>query len=415
MKRSRYMVALVLGIFFVISLLTNIIGPLIPDMIDSFRISLAAAGLLPFAFFIAYGVMSIPAGMLIEAYREKRIILAAFTASFAGALAFALFPVYPVAMGSFFVIGLAMAMLQVAINPLLRVAGGEENYAFNSAFAQLVFGSASFLSPLIYSYLVKNLDSRSNPVLAALASVVPPALPWASLYWVFAAVTLLTILLIAFTNIPKVELTDEERVGTWETHRKLFRNPTVILYFVSMFAYVGTEQGTADWISKFLSTYHGYDPQTAGAAAVAWFWGLLTAGCLLGMLLLRLFDSRKVLIVSAIFAMAVLTTALLGPGQVALVAFPMVGFAISVMWPIIMSLGLNSVAEHHGAVSGILCTAICGGAVVPLIIGRLGDYAGLRIGMMFLYVTLAWILSIGFWARPIIANKTFALAQKSGT
>jgi fucose permease len=229
-----------------------------------------------------------------------------------------------------------------------------------------------------------------------------------SLYWVFSVVTLLTIVLIAFTRFPKVVRTDEERAGTWETHRKLFRNRTVLLYFVSMFAYVGTEQGTAVWISKFLSTYHGYDPQTAGAAAVSWFWGLLTAGCLLGMLLLRLFDSRKVLIVSAAVAMAVLAVALLGPGPVALIAFPMVGFAISVMWPIIVSLGLNSVAEHHGAVSGILCTAICGGAVVPLVIGRLGDYAGLRAGMTFLYVTLVWILSIGFWARPIVSNKTFA-------
>ncbi|MGE5644717.1 MAG: MFS transporter [Acidobacteriota bacterium] len=394
MKRSRYMVALVLAIFFVISLLTNIIGPLIPDMIDTFHISLAAAGLLPFAFFIAYGVMSIPAGVLIEKYGEKRVVLAAFTASFAGAVTFALVPVYTVAMGAFFLIGLAMAMLQVAINPLLRVAGGEENYAFNSAFAQLVFGSASFLSPLVYSYLVRRLTGRVNPA-------------WVSMYWVFAAVTLATILLIAFSRFPKVELTDEERVGTWATHKKLLRNPAVPLYFVSMFAYVGTEQGTANWISKFLATYHGYDPQTTGATAVAWFWGLLTAGCLLGMLLLRLFDSRKVLIAAAVLAMAALTTALAAPGPVALIAFPAVGFTISVMWPIIVSLGLNSVAEHHGAVSGILCTAISGGAVAPLIVGRLGDYAGLRTGMLFLYVTLAWILSIGFWAKPIVANKTF--------
>jgi MFS transporter, FHS family, L-fucose permease len=412
MKRSRYMVGLVLGIFFVISLLTNIIGPIIPDMIDSFHITLGAAALLPFAFFIAYGVMSIPAGVLLETHGEKRIIVAAFTASFAAALSFALVPVYFVAMGAFFIIGLAMAALQVAINPLLRVSGGEENYAFNSAFAQLVFGSASFVSPRMYSYLVKNLGSGGNFVLAALASVVPPRLPWISLYWVFAVVTLVTILLLAATRFPKVERTDEERVGTWATQKKLFRNRTVLLYFVSMFAYVGTEQGTADWMSKFLSAYHGYDPQTTGANAVSWFWGLLTAGCLLGMLLLRLFDSRKVLIVSAALSIVVLTAALLGPGSVAIVAFPLAGFTISVMWPIIVSLGLNSVAEHHGSVSGILCTAICGGAVVPLVIGRLGDYVGLRVGMMFLYLTLGWVLSIGFWARPIVANKTFAVAER---
>lgn len=411
MKRNRYMVAVVLAIFFVISLLTNIIGPLIPDLIDSFRISLTAAALLPFAFFIAYGVGSIPAGMLIEACGEKRTILAAFAASFAAALAFALAPVYAVAMGSFFVIGLGMAMLQVAINPLLRVAGGEENYAFYSAFAQLVFGLASFVSPRMYSYLVINLGSARNAVLAALSSVTPRELPWVSLYWVFAAVTLVAILAIAASRFPEVDRTEEERAGTWETHKKLFRNRVVLLYFVSVFVYVGTEQGTAVWISKFLSAYHGYDPQTTGATAVSWFWGLLTAGCLLGMLLLKLFDSRKVLVVSTVAAMALLALALLGRASTALIAFPLIGFAISVMWPIIVSLGLNSVAEHHGAVAGILCTAICGGAVVPVIIGRLGDWAGLRVGMMFLYVTLGWILAVGFWAKPIVTNKTFGLAE----
>jgi fucose permease len=76
------------------------------------------------------------------------------------------------------------------------------------------------------------------------------------------------------------------------------------------------------------------------------------------------------------------------------------------MWSIIFSLALNSVVEHHGSFSGILCTGIIGGAIVPLIIGGLADIFGLRVGIMFLYVSLAYILSIGFWGKPIITNKT---------
>ncbi len=400
------MVALVMAVFFVIAVLTNIIGPIIPDMIDSFHISLAGAALLPFAFFIAYGVASIPAGVLIEECGEKAVMGSAFAASFVAALAFALAPVYWMALPSFFLIGLAMAVLQVAINPLLRVAGGEENYAFNSAMAQLVFGSASFLTPLLYSYLVTNVGSAKGPVVSLLARVVPAQLRWVSVYWVFAAVSLAAVLATASSRFPRVERTEAERAGTWAVHRRLMRNPIVLLYFVSMFAYVGTEQGTADWISKFLATYHGYNPQTAGAAAVSWFWGLLTAGCLLSMLLLKLFDSRRVLVVSAVAAMAALAAALFGPAWIAVWAFPAVGFCISAMWPIIMSLGLNSVADHHGAVAGILCTAMCGGAVVPVVIGQVGDAVGLRAGMFALYGTLVWILSIGFWAKPMITNKT---------
>jgi len=189
----------------------------------------------------------------------------------------------------------------------------------------------------------------------------------------------------------------------------------VILYFFGIFTYVGSEQGVANWISKFLATYHGYDPQTVGADTVSYFWGLLTAGCLLGLLMLKIFDSRKILIWFTGASLISLTLALFGPGKVALVAFPMVGFFASVMWSVIFSLALNSVKTQHGSFSGILCTGIIGGAIVPLIIGWLGDMFGLRLGMTFLYLTLGFILSIGFWSKPLITNVTFRDKKKSAT
>src|SRR5262249_17919848 len=154
----------------------------------------------------------------------------------------------------------------------------------------------------------------------------------------------------------------------------------------------GTEQGIANWISKFLETYHHYDPQTRGAGAVAYFWGLMTAGGGLGLLLLKIIDSRKVLIGFTIAALVSLSAALFGSGPTALVAFPAVGFFASVMYPIIFSLALNSVDEHHGSFAGIMVTGIIGGAIVPLIIGGLGDVLGLRTGMFFLYITMGYIL-----------------------
>ncbi|NVM56374.1 MAG: MFS transporter, partial [Candidatus Helarchaeota archaeon] len=92
MKRNYFIVGMILLIFFVISFLTNILGPLIPDIINSFSLSLSLAGFLPFSFFIAYGVMSIPSGMLIERYREKPVLLIAFIIAFAGSLFFATLP-----------------------------------------------------------------------------------------------------------------------------------------------------------------------------------------------------------------------------------------------------------------------------------------------------------------------------------
>src|ERR1700680_3201769 len=185
--RNRYLVALVFLTFFVMSLLTNILGPIVPDIISSFSVSLAAAALLPFSFFIAYGVMSIPAGFLVEKYGEKPVMIAAFLAGTVGSLSFAVHPSYGVAVFSLFVMGSGMATLQTAINPLLRVSGGEEHFAFNSAFAQLVFGSASFMSPYMYSYLLLHLGNQHagrNWLLEILAKLTPADLPWASMYWI---------------------------------------------------------------------------------------------------------------------------------------------------------------------------------------------------------------------------------------
>ncbi len=356
--------------------------------------------------------MSIPAGFLVERFGEKPVMIAAFLAGTIGSLSFAFHPTYQVAVVSLFIMGSGMATLQTAINPLLRVAGGEEHFAFNSAFAQLIFGSASFLSPYMYSYLVLNLGkSTSDPLLKLLARHTPLNLPWASLYWIFAVFTVAMIIVLYFTTFPYVERSSDESAGSWSMYGDLLRRPMVWMFFFCVFAYVGSEQGTADWMSKFLSVYHGYDPHTTGATAVSWFWGLLTTGCFIGMGLLKLFDSRKVLLGTSVCALLCLTIALFGPAGVSVIAFPMIGLFASVMWPILVSLGLNSVAEHHGPFAGILSTGIMGGAVVPLIIGRIGDHFGLRTGIAFLYLTFGCVLTVGFWAKPLIANATLDLKK----
>jgi MFS transporter, FHS family, L-fucose permease len=413
MKRNYFIVVLIFLIFFVISFLTNIIGPLIPEIIEDFNLSLTMVAVLPFAFFIAYGVMSIPSGILLEKYSEKPMILSAFSVAFLGALLFALIPAYFTAIISLFLIGAGMAILQVVINPLLRVAGGEEHFAFNSTIAQLVFGLASFISPLVYTYLVLNLQNHSNGAeygwfINAMAHLVPENLTWISLYWLFALISILMIGILAVIKIPRVELISGEKSGTKETYLKLLKDKYVLLFFLGIFMYVGSEQGVANWISEFLKYYHGLDPQTIGAKAISRFWGLMTAGGLLGLLLLKIMDSKHVLVLFTSAAILSLLAALFGSAGIAVIAFPLIGFFMSVMYPVILSLGLNSVSEHHGSFAGILMSGIFGGAVIPLIIGGLGDIFGLRIGMLFLLITFSYVLSVGIWANPLIKNKTIS-------
>ena len=406
-KPNYYIVGLILLTFFVISFMTNVIGPLSPEFIKGFKLSDFFAGALPFAFFIAYGIMSIPTSMLVQKYNEKKIMVAAFVVAFLGALLLAAEPNYLTAIISLFLIGCGMAMLQVVINPLLRVSGGAENYAFTSVLAQLIFGGASFVSPLVYSYMVLHLQgAKTSGVVSILQPLTPSGMPWISLYWLFTVISLLMFVIILLSRFPKVELTSEEKAGPWKSHVDLFKKPLVVAYFIALFCYVGTEQGVSYWMSEFLHRYHQFDPQTKGADAVAYFWGLMMIGGILGLILLKLIDSRKLLILFTIPAMIFLSLGLFGSAQVSLYSFSIVGFFMSVMYPIIFSLALSSVSEDHGSFAGILVTGIIGGAVVQLLIGALGNLIGLRAGMMFLYLTFGYMLSIGFWAKPLITNET---------
>ena len=409
MQRNIFIVILILLIFFVISFLTNILGPIIPDIVKSFSLSIGLAGFLPFAFFVAYGVMSIPAGLMVEKYGEKPILIAAFLLAFGGALLFAIFPGFAIALLSLFLIGIGMAMLQVVINPLLRVAGGEEKFAFFSVLAQLFFGGASFLSPMLYSYLVLNVHSgNSGFLIDILNGLVPENLKWVSLYWVFAVIALAMVVVIALVKFPKVELREDERIDVGGSFTELSANKSVWLFFLGIFCYVGTEQGIANWISQFLQTYHQVNPATQGASVISNFWGMLTIGCFLGLILLKIFDSRKVLLIFTFGAIVSLVLALFGSAEIALIAFPASGFFASVMYSVIFSLALNSVPKHHGTFSGILCAGISGGAVMPLIVGGLGQAFGLQLAMLFLFIPLGYIFSIGIWAKPLVNNDTIS-------
>lgn len=415
-NRNYGLVLLVLVTFFVISFLTNILGALNPSVSSSYNLTETMAGFLPFAFFIAYGVMSIPAGFAVEKFGEKKMMLAAFIFAMSASLVFAGLPSFTVFLFSLFTIGTGMAILQVVINPLLRVSGGEEHYAFNSVLAQLIFGLASFISPRVYSWLIVGLaenPDQQSATIKAFSALVPANMSWISMYWIFAIFSLMMIVVIFTTKFPKVELTDEEKVGTTASYLSLFKNKIVILYFMGIFAYVGTEQGISYWMSKFLQTYHHFDFKTIGSEALANFWGLMTVGGILGLLLLKVLDSKWVLKIFTTIAIGCLALALTGKAEVSLYAFQATGFFLAVMFPIIMSLALNSIDKHHGSFAGILITGIMGGAVVQLLIGFISDLSSLKVGMFFNFILLLYILSIGFWAKPLVKNQTITIKKRN--
>jgi fucose permease len=417
MKKTVLQLTLIMCFWFTISFITNILGPLIPDIIRNFQLTdLAMAGFIPTSFFLAYAIMSIPAGIMIDRWGEKLVLFCGFLMPFIGTVLFACLHTYPALLASSFIIGLGMAMLQTVLNPLQRTVGGEENYAFVAELAQFVFGTASFVSPLVYAYLIRELNPEvyqpgKNVLLDCLSAVTPSSLPWVSLYWVFALLLLVMLVAVALSKFPKIELKEDEKSGSQSSYFSLFRQKFVWLFFLGIFCYVSTEQGTSIFMSTFLKQYHGVDPQTEGAVIVSYFWGLMTVGCLLGMVLLKLVDSKRLLQVSGGLTIVLLLVALLGSKEASMIAFPAIGFSISMMYSIVFSLALNSASQYHGSFAGILCSGIVGGAGGPLIISTLSDMTSLRTGMLVILVFVGYITFIGFWAKPLVSNKTVSLKE----
>ena len=390
------MLTLIMMFWFTISFITNILGPLIPDIIHNFELKdLAMAGFIPTSFFLAYAIMSIPAGILIDKYGEKPVLFTGFLMPFIGTTLFACFPFYLILLLSSFII------------------------AFIAELAQFVFGVASFISPLVYTWLIHALEPEvyqqgQNFLLDILAKVTPVTLPWVSLYWVFTALLLAMLLVVSFVHFPRIELKDDERSGSSSSYKKLFRQKYVWLFFLGIFCYVSTEQGVSIFMSTFLEQYHGIDPKTVGAQSISYFWGSMTVGCLFGMFLLKLIDSKRLLQISGLLSMSLLLIALFGSAKVAVCAFPAIGFCISMMYSIVFSLALNTVAQNHGSFAGILCSGIVGGAGGPLFVSLLSDTTSLRIGMLLILVFMGYITFIGFWAHPLVNNKTVSLKELVG-
>ena len=409
-KHSKYQIIALINLMYLLTgLLLSIISALIPDIIHSYRLSYTIAATLPFAYFIAFVVFSIPAGIANEKYSPKSVLIFSLVMALIGSLLFAIFPNYYMSIVSLFIIGTAIAINQVTIVPLLRLACGAENLAFHNSLNMVLYGAGAFLSPRIYSFLTSHLldkTSDRNLFFDILSRLVPNHYEWISAYWLFVIFILFSLAVTWLTQFPAAqERNPEERIDK-NTFIDMVKNKYIILYFIAITAYASCEQGNAVWMSKFFQDQHALDPLTSGASILSWYWILVSIGCIPGMALLKIFDSRKVLAGFSICAMICFSLGIYGPVGISKITYPMVGIFESVMWPVIFSLALNSVKRHHGALTGLLYIGSIGGAIGPLIIGTAGDYVGLRLSLNFIYLPLLMILSVSFWAKPLINNKT---------
>jgi fucose permease len=389
-------------------LLMSMMSALIPEMISSFRISYGLASVLPFAFYMAFTLTCIPAGIAGEKYSPKKILVFASLFAITGVILFVLFLRYQTSVISLFIMGSSVAIMQVLSIPLLRNACGAENLAFHTTLTQFMYGLGAFCSPAIYSWFTtRMLHGVSFFPFNILSRIIPEGFEWTSAYWFFILLLLILIVIVVSMRFPAAHAEEPTSASSRkDAYKELLRNKYVIFYFLAIVCYASCEQGIAAWMSKYFQDVHGLDPQKEGASVLSLYWLLLTVGCFGGMMLLKLFESRKVLAGLTVCAMISLFLALYGGTGISKIAFPMVAAFESVMWPVIMSLAFNSVTKHHEALSGFMFTATIGGALGPVIIGNMGDAFGLGASLHFIFLPLLVVLSVAFWAKPLVTNKT---------
>ena len=388
-----------MAVFFVISFITNIIGPLIPQFIKTYNLSLVLASFLPLSFFLSYGVFSVPAGIFLERFGGKIVILSAFIISSAGAALIILMPGYLSFIFSFFMIGTGMAILQVAINPILRFAVSGENFAFFSIIGQLAFGSASFLSPVFYRFLLEKKNFFGLNIFNDE--------PWLWIYFLFILAIIALLVFLYFLKTPD----NQSKLEKFDINvfSKFLNNRISYFYFFGIFSYVGVEQGINNWSSEFLYQYHSLDPEKVGVEVISAFWGNLTIGTIISLFLVKFIDEKKLLSIYALTSSIIAFLAIHGDYEISVLSFKLLGFSISGVWSVMISLALNSVPKNHSIFTGILLTGIVGGAVFPFIVAGIGQIFNLKVGMHVILIGLVYLLYVSFTAKTLISNKTIKL------
>ncbi len=367
--------------FFVFAMLTNVIGAVTNILIKEFSLTLGEAGLISLSFFAAYGIASLPGGLLSHKYGCKKIYAAGVLLMTIGALFFGLLTTFSMLLLMSFTAGIGVTLIQVSANPLILHSGPKKDYPGNLNIVHSLFGLGSFLAPLVIMQLVAKDIS------------------WRYFYFLIVALSALLFLSVTKIKVPK----DTKDTFTVKSILDHFRSISVISSFTALFFYVGIEMGIAVWLITYLETIRNIDPKT-GACLLSFFWLLLAAGRLIGGHLLKKHTPRSLVTTFSILGALSFALGLYGNTTASIIFLPLVGFFCSILFPTIYSVAIENEKTGHSVVSGILFTAATGGAIIPYIIGAAGDIYGLTAGLSILFVSFLIVFLKGLSIRRTHAD-----------
>jgi FHS family L-fucose permease-like MFS transporter len=385
---KNYTVPLIIltSLFFMWGFLTVLNDVLIPYLKNVFDLNYTQALLIQFCFFAAYGVCSIPAGSVVKRLGYQRGIVVGLTIAATGCFMFifaANVLLYPAFLGALFVLAAGITLLQVSANPYVALLGPPETAPRRLTLTQAFNSAGAYLGPIIGAALI--LGAVADTASGADAVKMP--------YARLGLALLLLALVFVFVKLPKIDQTGADQ-GRYAEALK-FKH--LILGVVAIFVYVGAEVSIGSLIISFLGEPHiaGMSEEQA-AKYVANYWGLALLGRFLGVAIMFYVAGNIMLMINGLAAIVLLAVAITSDGDSAWMALIAVGFFNSLMFPTIFSLAIAKLGPLASRGSGLLCTAIIGGAFIPLLQGAVADSVNLQISFVIPMICYFYIAFYGF-------------------
>jgi MFS transporter, FHS family, L-fucose permease len=336
--------------------LADAMGPMSDGVKKQYELSNVMATLLPFFVFIAFAIFSIPGGLLASRIGKKKLLLWGLGLNAVALLIPSLqMPSFGLLLGCIFVLGIGTTFLQVAGNPIMRDVSPEGAYSRNLSFAQGIKGIGSTLS----TYLI-----------SAMATLVL----FQSMGWRGAFPLFFVLMALAFLSVAslKVEETKAEKPPSLGSSLSLLKEPIFLLAVVGIFLYVGAESCMSRFLNPTLQAF-GMDAQSANKWGPTLFFLMLTVGRLLGGVVLHGMSSRNCFRLSALLGVLGAGTLMTGFSGLAIPGVIAAGLGFANIWPMLFSITIENKPECANELSGLMCMAISGGAILPLLMAQLVD------------------------------------------
>lgn len=431
--------AAVTSLFFAWGFITSLIDPLVAAVKGIFSLSDVEAQLSASAFFIAYGVMSFPAAMLLARRKSVPTVLIALVLMLAGCLIMLIaanVAVYALVLLGLFTLASGITILQVAANPLAAVLGSPDRSHFRLTFSQTFNSLGTFIGPWLGAVLfLKGVEVKEGTVVTEAVRQSTLGGIDRAFFWIAGMLILLIVFFYASRKLVGRAAPDPAPAKpAGATLREALESRWAILGGVAIFLYVGAEVAIGTQMALFLHSdsvwgnsdaafavpflgwvmgsdgVPGVSVQEAGKA-VAFYWGGAMIGRLVGTYLLTRFEASKLLATFAAINVALCLFVINVGGISSGFAALSMGLFNSIMFPVIFTLTLERSTASPEATSGFLCFSIIGGAVIPPLVGLVSGATSY--GIAFIIPAACYALLVGFATlagRAAISRATGAVA-----